>query len=158
MGPGHTLMAMCSWMLMVMRSPLRPLMQHPWLGEGGSRELEPGADFSNLPVCWLRARRHPPGSVGPHWPPFLGAEGEGSLCPLTGRQKAWALQTPSCAPWGWAASPLPPDRSWLHLSLAHFPLDCPSVLFPAPAPHSGLLSALGPLPLKLPPRPPPLSF
>lgn len=31
-----------------------------------------------------------------------------------------------------AALPAPPDRSWLHLSLAHLPLDCPFVIFPAP--------------------------
>lgn len=95
-------------------------------------------------VCWLRASWKPPQSLAS----LLGVEGEVSLCQRMGRQEAWVLQTPSCAPQGLGCQLTPPPttahRSWLHLSVAHLPPDCLFVIFPAPAPHSGLLSDPGP--------------
>lgn len=128
MGPGHTLMAMCSWMLMLMRSPLRPLMQHPWgagRGRFKSREREPVHCPLLIPtVCRWRARQEPPWSVAS--PPRCPERGQ----PVPDDGQAGGLGPPEPQPcstsprWVLAASQPCPLIS--RLSLCRLPSSCPS--------------------------------
>lgn len=120
------MMAMCSRMLMAMRSPRRPLMQQSWLG-GSERASE-----RELPITptyrWSRARRPPPRSGAPAASRLSGVPGvqehpRGSYTPAG-----------SCGP-GWSQQE--------GAACAHLPLAAPLSSAPVPAPSGA--SGSGPL-------------